>query len=352
MAAIFQFGFRPAQPWLEENRLDDMRWALSALDPQSHVRCGVFPASDGANVPYRFWRAKAPHATILLLHGACDYSGAFDEIAPKLVQRGFSCLAYDQRGFGATASRGNWATTERLVEDVCDAAAFLRQRTGEDLPLFIMGESMGGAIAVHAAARYPALGIGGLVLLAPGALASVARRIFYSWMTRLISLWAWNSELVFERVSGWELTPSAAIRLMGDPLVMRGIKPEIFAGLVALGHGAVREARKVGVPVLTLVAGKDDLLRKACIRGLHGNFAGEKRWMEFADAPHLLLHWRKGETVLREATHWMLGRLMGRPQAISPVVTNVTRGAACGDCGPGPSAAAACHPPLPARQPA
>ncbi|HEY1633053.1 MAG TPA: alpha/beta fold hydrolase [Rhizomicrobium sp.] len=348
MAAIFQFGFRPAQPWPEEHRLDDIRWSLAALDPQSHVRCGVFQASDGANLPYRFWRANEPRALLLLLHGACDYSGAFDEIAPKLAQRGFSCLAYDQRGFGATATRGNWAGSERLAEDAANAAAFLRRRVDAELPLFILGESMGGAVAVHAAARYRSLKADGLVLVAPGALASAIRRVFYDWTTRLIRFWKRNCELVFERVSGWELTPSAAIRLMGDPLVMNGIKPEIFTGLVALGYNAVKEARNVTAPTLTLVAGKDDLLRKACIGSLHGNLGGDKSWLEFAGAPHMLLHWRDGESVLREATHWMLGRLMMRPKK----VTNVTPEAACGDCGPAPSAASARRPRLPARQPA
>jgi len=354
MAAIFQFGFREAQPWPEANRLEDIRWSLAALDPHAHVRCGVFQASDGANLPYRFWRANEPRALLLLLHGACDYSGAFDEIAPKLARRGFSCLAYDQRGFGATATRGNWAGSERLAEDAANAAAFLRQRAGAALPLFVLGESMGGAVAVHAAAKYPALTTDGLVLVAPGALASAIRRLFYEWMTRLIRALRRNCELVFDRVSGWELTPSAALRLMGDPLVMNGIKPEIFLGLVALGANAVKEARNVTAPTLTLVAGKDDILRKACIARLHGNLGGDKRWLEFAGAPHMLLDWRDGESALREAAHWMLGRLMmlgPRPAAVANV-TNVTPGAACGGCEPAPSAASARRPRLPARQPA
>ncbi len=307
---LFQFGFRPPQTRANDNDFDDMHWALSAVDPGSHLRCGVFAASDGANVPYRFWRAAEPRALLLLLHGACDYSGAFDEIGPQLARRGFSCLAFDQRGFGATASRGNWAGTERMAADTADAIGFLRRRADAELPLFIVGESMGGAIAVHTAAKFARLDIGGLVLVAPGALASAVRRVLYGWMTRAIGLWARGSEVVFERVSGWELTPAAAIRLIGDPLVMRGIKPEIFAGLIALGSAAVKEARKVDVPVLTLVAGKDDLLRQPCIRRLHDNLAGEKRWTVVENAPHLLLHWRGGETVLREVTHWMLNQVM------------------------------------------
>ncbi|HXM00751.1 MAG TPA: alpha/beta fold hydrolase, partial [Rhizomicrobium sp.] len=311
---VFHYSLRPQQPWPKEKRLSDIRWALAALDPGAHLRCGAFAASDGADVPYRYWAASEPRAALLLLHGACDYAGAFDEIAPRLARRGFTCLAYDQRGFGATASRGSWGGVDRMVDDVADAAAFLRKRAGRELPLFIMGESMGGAVAVHAAAKYPDAGIAGLVLVAPGALASFFWRILYSWAARLMGLFAGNSEVVFERVSGWELSPSAAIRLIGDPLVMSGIRPEVFAGLVALGCGSVTEARAVHVPVLTLVAARDDVLRQACIRHLHDNLAGEKTWLVVADAPHLLLHWRRGESVLREARHWILNRLMTVPQ--------------------------------------
>jgi acylglycerol lipase len=339
MSGVFQFSLRPRQDWPEKNRLSDIRWSLSALDPRAHLRCGVFATGDGTNLPYRFWRAKEPRAALLLLHGACDYAGAFDEIAPRLARRGFTCLAYDQRGFGATATRGNWAGSERLAADAAEAVAFLRKRAGDELPVFVVGESMGGAIAVHMAANYPRLRVAGLVLVAPGALAGALRRMIYGWMARLVRVWARDSEVVFERVSGWELTPAAAIRLIGDPLVMRGIKPEIFAGLVALGYSAVDKARRVSVPVLTLVAGRDDLLRQACVRRLHDNLAGPKTWRMIADAPHLLLHWRRGESVLREARHWILNRLMA----------GATPAAASGDCASAPIAAARlpCRPALP-----
>jgi acylglycerol lipase len=309
MAGLFRFGVQPSASRDAEGRAADIRWSLSAIDPRAHLRYGSFAASDGAQVPYRLWRAHHPRAQLLLLHGACDYSGAFDEIAPLLARRGFTCLAIDQRGFGATQSRGQWTSQERMVDDLADAAAFLRDRTGKTLPLFVIGESMGGAVAVHAAAQFPNLDLAGLVLVAPGALASAVKRMFYHLFARLTRALTGDSEVVFERISGWELSPASAIRLLGDPLVMRGIKAEQFAGLVNLGYTAVSAAKKVTTPVLTLVAGKDDLLRQACIRRLHDNLAGDKTWNLVEDGPHLLLHWKRGDVVLREARHWINNKL-------------------------------------------
>jgi alpha-beta hydrolase superfamily lysophospholipase len=310
MAGLFRFGLQQAASRDVKQRLADIRWSLSAADPRAHLRCGAFVASDGAQVPYRLWQARHPRALLLLLHGACDYSGAFDEIAPRLARRGFTSLAYDQRGFGATQSRGTWPGLDRMVDDVADATAFLRGRSGAALPVFLIGESMGGAVAVHAAAKFPNLDAAGLVLVAPGALASAVKRMFYHFLARVTRAITGDSEVVFERISGWELSPASAIRLLGDPLVMRGIKAEQFAGLVNLGYTAVSQAKNVTTPVLTLVAGKDDLLGQSSIRRLHDNLAGDKTWNLVKDGPHLLLHWKRGDVVLREARHWINNRLM------------------------------------------
>ena len=307
----YRIALRHAVPWTRRDRVENRHWALSSLDPAAgRVRCGTFAASDGEDVPYRLWLAKHPRGAILLLHGCCDYSGAFDDIAPQLVKRGFSCFAYDQRGFGATASRGNWISQERIIADVRDSIGFFRTRLGETVPLFIIGESMGGSVAVHAAASHPDLDLGGIVLVAPGALASAMRNTLYAWSMRLLRFCAGQSEIVVERNNGSELTPAAAIRLLGDPMVMQAIRAELLAGVIAMGYSAVAAAKNVTVPTLTMVAGKDDLLRGVCVHQLHENLGGAKDWLAIEKGPHLLLHWQHGGVVLRRARRW-IERLLG-----------------------------------------
>lgn len=296
-------GYRIAlrQALVGNPSLDDVRWALQALDRR--VRYGAFPASDGAHVPYRLWLPKRPRAALLLLHGCCDYSGAFDSIGGKLARAGFAVMAYDQRGFGATQSRGSWAGGERLVRDVDDASEFFRTRLKPGLPLFIMGESMGGAVAIHAAAAQR--DIAGLVLLAPGALASPFRRSLYAWLLYFFRKIVGKAELVVERLDSSDLSASAAIRLLSDPMVMRSMNAELLDGVIALAYSAVDAASRVTVPTLTMVGAKDDLLRRDCILQLHQNLAGPKSWADIKDGPHLLLHWTRGKEVLRTARRWI-----------------------------------------------
>ena len=302
----YHLSLRQSVGWTRKDKIEGNRWALSALDPvKGRVLCGAFQASDGVDIPYRIWMAREPRAAILLLHGCCDYSGAYDDIAPKLAQHGFSCMAYDQRGFGATASRGNWSSQERMIDDAREAIDFFRARVRADTPLFIIGESMGGSVAVHTAATYPELNLSGVVLVAPGALASALRNTLYRWFTGVLRLFASGSEIVVERTDARELTAAAAIRLLADPMVMQAIRAELLAGVIAMGYAAVTAAHNVTVPVLTMVASADDLLRAECVRQLHDNLAGEKTWAAIGKGPHLLLHWRHGGVVLRHARRWI-----------------------------------------------
>jgi acylglycerol lipase len=316
MGEVFRIGINWKAPGGGQSpSLADRRWSLAALDPASRVRCGSLEACDGAVIPYRLWAAQGrARAIVLLLHGAFDYSGAFDEIGPRLAQLGYTAIAFDQRGFGGTVSRGRWRGKSRMVRDVAEVAAFLRDRYGESLPLFVIGESMGAAVAVLAAAQYPGLNVSGLILAAPGALAGLIRRTMVSAVLRAVRWLAPVGAVVCERVSGRELTAGAAIRLLMDPLILRMVRPNMLFGLAGLAQSAVDEAHAVHVPTLTMAGTKDDFVRVGCMKQLHRRFAGAKEWATFDGGPHLLLHWQHGERVVAHAIGWMERRMAATAQ--------------------------------------
>src|SRR5690606_1110178 len=84
-------------------------------------------------------------------HGFADYSIAFEGVGPHLAARGIAVYAYDQRGFGAAPNAGYWPGTATLRRDLATAVARLRGHH-PDLPLAVLGESMGGAVVAAALA--------------------------------------------------------------------------------------------------------------------------------------------------------------------------------------------------------
>src|SRR5262249_32877182 len=120
-------------------------FSLAPNSGEVSVRRGYFEGVRRYRLPYRLWLPRAPKAGVILLHGAFDYAGAFDWLCPELSARGLAALAYDQRGFGETATRGRWSSGKKMAHDIAAAVAFLRRRIG-DKPIFLIGESMGGAL--------------------------------------------------------------------------------------------------------------------------------------------------------------------------------------------------------------
>ena len=108
-------------------------------------------ARDGTRLPLRRWEADGkPRAVIVALHGMSDYSNAFDMPGRFWAKQGITTLAYDQRGFGKTDHPGIWAGADMMRADLDDAVAAARARY-PGVPVFALGESMGGAVVLTAA---------------------------------------------------------------------------------------------------------------------------------------------------------------------------------------------------------
>ena len=103
---------------------------------------------------------------IVALHGMSDYSNAFDMPAKVWAKLGITTLAYDQRGFGAGANPGLWAGADAMRADLNDAVAAARARY-PGVPVFALGESMGGAVVLTALASDPPPAVDGVILVAP-----------------------------------------------------------------------------------------------------------------------------------------------------------------------------------------
>src|SRR5205823_9587104 len=83
--------------------------------------------------------------------------------------RGIATYAYDQRGFGAAPGRGLWPGRAALAADASTASQILR-RLYPGVPLYLLGDSMGGAVAVVAMTRESGTSVpdvDGVILTAP-----------------------------------------------------------------------------------------------------------------------------------------------------------------------------------------
>ncbi len=286
-------------------------------------------AVDGAELPLHTWLPDddAPTAVVLALHGFNDYGRFFDAPGSWLAARGIAAYAYDQRGFGAAPHRGVWPGKATLARDLYDAVAAVAERH-PDVPLIVLGESMGGAVALLAATTDGGLPVDGLILAAP----AVRGRASLSWVEQA-ALWLSAHTVPRLTLSGRGLGIQASdnvemLRGLGrDPLVIKETRVDALWGLVNLMDAAQAAAPGLDVPALILNGGRDELVPPRPTRqffaGLPPAPPGRWRAAIYEDGYHMLLRDLDGETVWTDIDAWIADPTAPLPsgadaRAISP----------------------------------
>ena len=124
--------------------------------------------SANIHVPFRSWIPKnRPREVLLCVHGLGFSSKSFTQFGRQMAGREFAVYAMDVRGFGAWMQRKgeDRVDFEACLSDVETALRTLRSAY-PSTPIFLVGESMGGAIVLRAASRNPQL-VSGIVSSVP-----------------------------------------------------------------------------------------------------------------------------------------------------------------------------------------
>lgn len=154
---------------------------LTALSVFSLTQVQAFAAGDKQTLtlvpntpPVLFWPAQGGkgQSAVLCLHELGMHAGIFDDLASRLAQKGMDVYSLDLRGFGGwqkIAGKESRMDIVRSLKDVKDHLLALKERY-KDKPgtkIFLLGEAMGGAIALEAQSLFPEL-IDGTISSNPG----------------------------------------------------------------------------------------------------------------------------------------------------------------------------------------
>jgi alpha-beta hydrolase superfamily lysophospholipase len=220
----------------------------------------AYIAADGAALPLRRWLpAGKARAVILALHGFNDYSNAFDAPANFWARHGIATYAFDQRGFGGAPHRGLWPGTATMTDDTVAVARLLR-RTHPGTPLYLVGDSMGGAVAMVTLAG-PRRIADGAVLVAP---AVWGRRHMNPIQRGLLWLFARTMPWLTLTGEGLNIKPSdnqPMLRALSkDPKVIKHTRVDAIEGLVDLMDAAFAAAPALDGPLLLLYGRRDEII--------------------------------------------------------------------------------------------
>jgi alpha-beta hydrolase superfamily lysophospholipase len=248
-----------------------------------------FVASDGSRLPVKKWLPDGrPKAVLVALHGFNDYSNGFAWPAEFLAGNGIATIAYDQRGFGQSPHRGIWPGIELLIRDASEMVRLVKSEYPQ-VPVYLMGVSMGGAVALSAAASTDLSSVEGLFLVNPAVWGGESLSSFYrgmSWLGAHVIRGLKVSRLSSITFSDNEEMMDA---LHADPVFIAKTRLDAVYGVVNLMDHVQEIAADNNKPAYIFYGLKDEVISIDAMCLLLGKLSSPFDVTFYSEGYHLLL---------------------------------------------------------------
>lgn len=225
---------------------------------QSH---GYLEGVGRLRLHYRSLEVDDPEAAIIVVHGMFEHSRRYEELAIYMAGHGFSVFMLDLRGHGASEGRrGHVKSFDVLLQDLDRFRREVQGLVPLDLPLFLIGHSLGGLIGVRYLEEYEQ-SFDGAILTSPwlGTAVDIPRWqvLAAAVLNRLLPAFPFPFKLDPDDLTR---DPERAADYREDPQIHSTITPRLFTEISSAIELALRRGDRIAVPVLFLLAGGDRIV--------------------------------------------------------------------------------------------
>lgn len=122
----------------------------------------------GQELHCHYWQdhARPTKCLVLISHGFSEHLGIYKEIADILAGKGYLVFGHDHIGHGESeGKRAYIEDVDDYVDDLIQHSMILKEKH-PDLPIYVIGHSMGGMIVLRSVLRHPGY-FSGMILNGP-----------------------------------------------------------------------------------------------------------------------------------------------------------------------------------------
>lgn len=270
-------------------------------------QAGELRAADGVRLHFRSWTADDARAVLLVSHGHGEHGGRYAELARHLAERGITVHAMDHRGHGR--SGGQRGHVDRFGDYVRDLEAWRREVTAKlppETPVFLLGHSLGGLIAIRHLQTHPEAGFRGAILSAPllGIAVQAPR-----WKVALSGVFS----RIFPRLpfsnaldpSMLSTAPGYVEAFRDDKLLHPTITPRLYTEMVAAMDAAFSQPDSVRLPLLVLAPTGDRVVLPEAVARFASDCPGEVEVRRYEGFQHESLNEKDRHRVIADVTAWL-----------------------------------------------
>ena len=262
--------------------------------------------SEGGWVHFeRSWRPKADaRGVLVVVHGLKDHSARYGDFAISLAKQGFSVRSYDHRGHGR--SDGKSQRVDDFADYLSDLDSFVKRSKKAEgaLPVFVLGHSMGGAIATGYVLDHQA-DVNGLLLSAPALAADAGGGAkFGAHFASALFPGAGALSLPIDKFSR---APDVIAAAKSDPLVdLSDVPARTVAGLLDTMDRIAEHRAEFTLPILAIHGEADEItLPRGSKEFVTGAASKDRSLWSCPKLVHDLLHEPEHDAIIRSIGEWL-----------------------------------------------
>lgn len=275
-------------------------------------RAGELRAGDGVRLHHVSWLPEGePRAVVLVSHGHGEHGGRYTELARHLAERGMAVHAIDHRGHGR--SGGTRGHVDRFGQYVADLETWRRAVTADvppEIPVFLLGHSLGGLIAIRHLQTHPEAGFRGAVLSAPllGIAVQAPRwKVALSGLlSRALPRLPFSSELDPSMLS---TAPGYVEAFRADALLHPTITPRLYTEIGAAMQAAFDAVDRIHLPLLVVAPTGDRVVSPEAVARFACACPADVEVRRYEGFQHEALNEAERHRVMEDVTAWLDARI-------------------------------------------
>lgn len=271
---------------------------------------GAITGVRGLRLLYRTWEPPNSRAAIVVVHGLGEHSGRYAEFGERMAAYGFSTFALDLRGHGLSEGRrGHVPFFDVFLQELDRFRREVEGLADFRVPLFLLGHSLGGLIALRYQEEYNTR-FDGAIIVSP-------------WLATAMTVPRWKANaahalakllpsLPFRasiRAAHVSRDPAIVEAYEADPLVHDSVTPRFFSEVSTAMGLALQRSDRIQEPLLFMVAGDDRLVdTERSLRFARSITAPDLTVKVYPGHYHELLNEVDRATIHREIRDWIAAR--------------------------------------------
>ncbi len=264
--------------------------------------------ADGTKLFTQSWMPEEPaRGTIIVAPGYAEHGGRYKHVVEYFVQQGYAVYTLDYRGHGQSRGEtlGYFERFDTLVDDLRRYIDWVRSQEKMG-PLFLLGHSMGGTVALYYAVRSQAM-LKGLVLSGTFLIrkedASATARTFAHALSQVAPHRGVRS------IDSSTLSKDQTVvkAYDSDPDVYHGkIPARVIAEWMDATNYIVGNLPRVTLPVLILHGESDRLVSPVCSQIIYDKIGSQDKTLKFYDGLyHEIFNEPEKARVLADVWVWL-----------------------------------------------